>query len=139
MSKAPTTITLLCNALAPFAALGKPGSMDGWSGDTEKVSRADCMAAYQVLSLVEQQTADDTLPGTDVARVSEQSTQMSTEPDIVVNGMRLGPAEAMAMRVALEGFSSRLTEGLGDDHHGRFMAAAYQQSVASIRDKMYRG
>lgn len=55
------------------------------------------------------------------------------EPNITINGVRLTPAEAMTVRVALGAFAMDLRcEGsLGDDDHGHAMRDGY---LAALRD-----
>lgn len=61
------------------------------------------------------------------------------EATIVMNGVELTSAESMTIRVALESFASDLVQnGLGDDKHGKFIAGAYLNAVAKIREKMYK-
>ena len=57
-----------------------------------------------------------------------------SEPSITINGNQLNDAQAMTFRVAIEHFSSALTEGgLGDDFHGKRMTEAYQQRIEEMR------
>jgi hypothetical protein len=51
------------------------------------------------------------------------------EPTVVINGAKCSPREAMTLRVALESFAASLSDGLGDDEHGRVMTVAYQSAI----------
>jgi hypothetical protein len=55
------------------------------------------------------------------------------EPEMTINGTKLTPAQAMTLRVALGSFYMSLdVDGLGEDEHGRVMAAAYKAHAAVI-------
>lgn len=57
-----------------------------------------------------------------------------TEPDITINGTRLDTGQAMTVRVAIEHFASwLLTDGCGDDEHGKRMTAAYRARILQLR------
>lgn len=59
------------------------------------------------------------------------------EPYIIINGMVLGVAEAMTVRVAIQGFGVDLQEdGLGDNEHGKAMTKAYLQCIHRINSYM---
>ena len=61
------------------------------------------------------------------------------EPTVVINDVELTSGEAMAVRVALEAFSTSLMEdGLGDDDHGKAMVKGYMKNIESIRKSMYK-
>jgi len=63
---------------------------------------------------------------------------MPHEPYITINGMRLTSGQSMAVRVAVESFASDLvTNGLGDDQHGKDMVQGYLRSINDIRYAMY--
>lgn len=56
-----------------------------------------------------------------------------TEPSIMINGSRLSEGQAMTIRVALNSFARSLQDdGLGDDKHGREMAAAYAKRLNEL-------
>ena len=60
------------------------------------------------------------------------------EPQIMVNGHMLTRAQAATVRVAIESFASDLvSNGLGDDQHGRQLAAAYLSAINTIRGFMF--
>lgn len=59
-----------------------------------------------------------------------------SEPAITINGRPLTEGQAMTMRVALENFAMDLTEGLGDDEHGKLMTGLYRARIAEIRTFM---
>lgn len=60
------------------------------------------------------------------------------EPAITISGQLLSVGEAMTVRVALESFAMNLvSDGLGDDEHGKAMTAAYLARIEDIRRKMY--
>lgn len=62
---------------------------------------------------------------------------MDDEATIVINGRECSPGEAMTIRVALEAFATDLvTNGLGDDEHGRKMTQSYLARVRDLRAKM---
>ena len=66
-----------------------------------------------------------------------RSRQMN-EPEIMINGINIGPGCAMTIRVAIESFALYLFEnGLGDDEHGKYMKEAYMQRIQDIRKAMY--
>ena len=68
----------------------------------------------------------------------ERPSMRAREPRITVNGHVLTVAQAVTMRVALEGFAMSLdSEGLGDDPHGVEMSRAYLERIAEIRQVMY--
>jgi len=48
------------------------------------------------------------------------------EPKIIINGEQLTVGQAMSLRVATSAFIAELvSDGLGDDEHGKNMAEAY--------------
>jgi hypothetical protein len=51
-----------------------------------------------------------------------------TEPDVVINGYRLTPAQAMAVRVAVSSFDP----DCGEDETGQAMTAAYGARLAEV-------
>jgi len=53
------------------------------------------------------------------------------EPDIIINGRQLTVGQAMTVRVAISAFSMQLG-AIGDDVHGRRMAAAYMERLREI-------
>lgn len=62
------------------------------------------------------------------------------EPPITINGYTLSTAEAMTVRVALNNFAIDLqADGLGDDEHGKTMAAGYLAAIRSITALMHQG
>lgn len=64
-----------------------------------------------------------------------------TEADVTINGVRLSPAEAMALRVAVASWLMELHDDpdcLGNDEHGRFMHKSYQQSLLNIQQLMFQ-
>ena len=57
-----------------------------------------------------------------------------TEPTITINGHVLSEGQAMTIRVAIEAFASELvSEGLGDDEHGKRMVDLYVLRINEIR------
>lgn len=56
------------------------------------------------------------------------------EPHIVVNGIELSTAQAMAVRVALSSFAAEMgaPDALGGDLHGRTMARAYRERLLEV-------
>jgi len=62
---------------------------------------------------------------------------MKNEPEILINGVNIGPGCAMTIRVAIETFASYLIEdGLGDDEHGIKMKENYINRIHDIRRLM---
>lgn len=62
------------------------------------------------------------------------------EPFVVINGVRLDDGQAMTVRVALESFAADLYGGgLGDDDHGKTMAALYLTRINEIRAMIRAG
>lgn len=59
------------------------------------------------------------------------------EADITINGEPLTIGQAMTIRVALEVFATDISEGLGDDEHGKRMTQAYKESIIGIRKHLY--
>lgn len=53
---------------------------------------------------------------------------MSDEPEIIINGIRLTDAQAMAVRVAVSSFDV----DCGDDEHGRAMNKAYTARLNEV-------
>lgn len=67
------------------------------------------------------------------------SAPTHNEALVVVNGVTLTSAQSLTLRVALESFASHLiSDGLGDDEHGRTMVRLYLQRVDEIRQALYR-
>jgi hypothetical protein len=60
------------------------------------------------------------------------------EANVTINGRTLTDAQSMTVRCAVETFASSLSEGLGDDEHGRFMTKAYRDRINEIRALMAR-
>ena len=59
------------------------------------------------------------------------------EPEIIINGINVGPGCAMTIRVALETFCADLIQnGLGDDEHGKRMKQVYLDRINDIREVM---
>jgi hypothetical protein len=55
------------------------------------------------------------------------------EPAVTINGHVLSIGEAMTLRVAVTGFHNEMmTQGLGDDEHGKRMAWAYARNCESM-------
>lgn len=59
--------------------------------------------------------------------------------EIIINGVKLTPGQALTVHVALQSFASHLSEDLkagkdplGSDEHGRFMTQAYLDNIAAI-------
>ena len=50
---------------------------------------------------------------------------LPSEPNIIVNGVRLSEGQAMTVRVALSHFCMDLQEGLGSDEAGKAICAGY--------------
>ena len=70
--------------------------------------------------------------------MSDAVTINPVEPVITMNGVPLTLAQAMTVRVAIEGFSMDLMNtGLGDDEHGKTMVKLYMQRIEEIRRVMY--
>jgi hypothetical protein len=62
---------------------------------------------------------------------------MSEEPEIIINGINVGPGCALTIRVAIETFAGVLIEnGLGDDEHGKIMKKNYLERINDIRKAM---
>jgi hypothetical protein len=62
---------------------------------------------------------------------------MSEEPEIIINGINIGPGCAMTIRVSIEALSSDLIEnGLGNDEHGKKMKKLYLDRINDIRKIM---
>ena len=60
------------------------------------------------------------------------------EASIIINGVVLTNAEAMTVRVALNGFIMELSEnGLGDDEHGKAMTKAYIEKAKNVLNIMH--
>jgi len=53
---------------------------------------------------------------------------MSDEPEIIINGVRLTNAQAMAVRVAISSFDA----DCGDDEHGKAMSKAYTNRINEV-------
>lgn len=56
------------------------------------------------------------------------------EPTITINGHPINSAQAMAVRVAVSSFHTEMgaPDALGDDEHGRLMAAAYRARLTEV-------
>lgn len=63
---------------------------------------------------------------------------MSKEPIITINGTQVTNAMAMTIRVAIESFSARLQDGLGEDLHGKSMVRLYNDRIQEIRDLIFK-
>lgn len=65
---------------------------------------------------------------------------MSTqEAEITINGAKLSKAQSMTLRVAIESFSTSLTnDGLGDDPTGKAICEGYLNRISEIRGLMYK-
>jgi hypothetical protein len=60
-----------------------------------------------------------------------------TEAKVSIDGKELTGAQTMAIRIALDHFTSVLREkGLGLDEHGRAMTAAYLERLEEVRNMM---
>lgn len=60
-----------------------------------------------------------------------------SEPEIIINGINVGPGCALTLRVAIETFvSSLIEEGLGDDEHSKSMKKHYLDRCNDIRRAM---
>jgi hypothetical protein len=65
----------------------------------------------------------------------ERKKEVSREPTIVINGSTISDGAAMTIRCALTNFAYDLRRnGLGEDDHGKFMAAAYLTHIRQIQD-----
>lgn len=59
------------------------------------------------------------------------------ESNIVINGMSLSTGQAMTVRIALEAFwIDLISDGLGEDEHGKTMTQAYINRIREIREIM---
>jgi hypothetical protein len=60
------------------------------------------------------------------------------EPEIIINGMRLSSAQAMAVRVAVTSYHGEMSDpvALGDDDHGRAMTKAYRERLSEVLRQM---
>ena len=56
------------------------------------------------------------------------------EPTITINGLPLTEGQAIAVRVAITHFAMEMGEdgALGDDEHGRELAAAYRKRLTEV-------
>ncbi len=64
---------------------------------------------------------------------------MSKEPEIIINGINIGPGCAMTIRVALETFATDLIEnGLGDDENGVAIKKNYLDRINDLREIMHQ-
>lgn len=62
---------------------------------------------------------------------------MMNEPEIIINGINVGPGCACTMRVAIEVFYGVLIEdGCGDDEHGITMTRLYKDRINDVRRAM---
>jgi hypothetical protein len=61
------------------------------------------------------------------------------EVPMVVNGVLLTGAQAMAVRVAISSFKSDMLQpqALGDDEHGKFMARAYAERLGEVEKLIF--
>lgn len=57
-----------------------------------------------------------------------------SEPSIIINGQKLTPAQAMAVRVAITSYHAEMhqPDALGDDEHGQAMAKAYAARLGEV-------
>jgi len=57
-----------------------------------------------------------------------------TEPTIVVNGVHLTDAQAMAVRVAITSYHAEMSDetACGDDDQGRLMTRAYHDRLSEV-------
>lgn len=72
--------------------------------------------------------------------MARQVLQMANifEPTITMNGVKLTQPQAMMIRCAIENFSHDLmSNGLGNDEHGKTMAKLYMQRIEEVRKVMY--
>lgn len=62
------------------------------------------------------------------------------EPVITINGHLLNDAQAMTLRVAVQGFLFDLVDdnALGDDEHGKAMVSLYRQRLDEINNMILR-
>ncbi len=62
------------------------------------------------------------------------------EASMSIDGVHLSEGQVMTLRVAMESFASGLvTDGLGDDLHGKYMTQAYLDRVQEMRVLMGYG
>lgn len=60
--------------------------------------------------------------------------KMCKEPEIIINGVNVGPGCAMTIRVAIECLAKDLREnGLGSDKHGKSLKDNYLARINDIR------
>lgn len=60
------------------------------------------------------------------------------EAEITINGRRVTSGQSMTIRVALEAFAMDLqANGLGNDAHGKAMAALYLAQVRELRTHLF--
>ncbi|CDM92134.1 hypothetical protein [Xenorhabdus bovienii] len=60
------------------------------------------------------------------------------EPTIIVNGVELNSAQAMAIRNTVSSFLSYLGEnGLDDDELGKVISASYQDRLREVQEIMF--
>lgn len=60
------------------------------------------------------------------------------EAEITIGGITLSFAEAMTLRVAVESYHMvMLSEGLGDDKHGKLMTESYAENCKSILTEIH--
>lgn len=55
--------------------------------------------------------------------------------EIIINGVKLTPGQALTVHVALQSLTNQLDSGkdpLGSDEHGLFMTKAYLANIAAI-------
>lgn len=67
--------------------------------------------------------------------ISDPTGSNMTEPDILVEGVRLSFGQAMVLRVAASNFAMDLgldPLALGDDEHGRAMVKSYRARLLEV-------
>lgn len=59
-----------------------------------------------------------------------------SEPEIIINKLRLTPSQAMVVVVAINHLRASLNDGhpLGDDEHGKTMAELYRKILIDIAE-----
>ncbi len=58
------------------------------------------------------------------------------EAEIIINGVKLSPGQAMTVRVALQSFATDMAQpdALGSDVTGRAIAAGYLRNISTINN-----
>ena len=75
---------------------------------------------------------------TEKAKAADARPGLWREAHIAINGTPLTFAQSMMFRVALEAYAMQLrVDGLGDDKHGRSMAAGYLARIEEIRKLVF--